>query len=261
MTAILNRILEAKRGEVARMRSQKLPVAPPLRPVSLKRSPGGGLHLIAEIKFRSPSAGPLSKKLPVNERAAAYARAGARMISVLCDQPFFDGSYEHLALARAACDVPLLCKDFIIDEVQLDWAKAYGASAVLLIVRCLDESTLVRLHAAAVDRGLLPLVEIANVEEARLVNQRDFPLIGVNSRDLDTLQMDTEGARKVLEMLGDHPARVHLSGLKTTEDVSRVAHTAVDAALIGEVLMRQDDPEPLLRALVAAGRALPSAGN
>ena len=108
---------------------------------SLRRA-DGRLKLITEIKFRSPSAGALSTVLSVTERARAYQRAGASMISVLCDTSFFDGAFAHLAEARAACELPLLCKEFVIDESQLDAAVAYGADAVLLIVRCLSEERL-----------------------------------------------------------------------------------------------------------------------
>jgi indole-3-glycerol phosphate synthase len=210
------------------------------------------LRLITEIKFRSPSAGQLSLRLSVAERAAAYERGGARMLSVLTDARFFDGSYEHLAAARAACELPLLCKDFVIDECQLDAARAFGADAVLLIVRCLEGNALPRLHAAARERELVPFVEVASEDEARRALDAGAELIGVNARDLDTLAMDAELAGRVLALLPPELTRVHLSGLRTPESVSRVAATAVDAALMGEALMRQDDPEPLLRSMVAA---------
>ena len=176
------------------------------------------------------------------------------MVSVLCDADFFDGSYQHLAEARQACDLPLLCKEFIIDEIQLDCARAYGADAVLLIARCGTMDKLALLQQAALERGLLPLVEIATLEESRWVRELQCPIVGVNARDLDTLQVDPGQATEVLASLPRGCARVHLSGLKTAADVSRISQLGADAALIGEILMRQDDPESLLVSLVAAAK-------
>ncbi|HET9929514.1 MAG TPA: indole-3-glycerol-phosphate synthase [Polyangiaceae bacterium] len=252
--AVLESILAAKRSFVRELAGRPLPAPPPLRPFSLKRPPGGELGLIAEIKRRSPSAGALSTKLSVEERAAAYEGAGARMVSVLTDTPFFDGAYEHLTRARAACKLPLLCKDFVIDERQLDAARAYGAEAVLLIVRCLDTASLSRLHRAALERELVPFVEVANEEETRVAIDVGATLVGVNARDLDTLQMDRERAARVLELLPTNITRVHLSGLGSAAAVGAIAASAVDAALIGEALMRADDPAPLLSAMIAEAR-------
>jgi indole-3-glycerol phosphate synthase len=252
---VLQRILEAKRSGLAALRARlpEAPRAPERRPITLARGAGDPLRLIAEIKLRSPSAGPLSTRLSVEERAAAYERAGARMVSVLCDQQFFDGAFEHLARARSACALPLLCKDFVLDPAQLDLARAFGADAVLLIVRCLDGAVLPGLVAAARERELVPFVEVATEEEARRAVDAGADLIGVNARDLDTLEMDSARAERVLAGLPAGVVRVHLSGLSKLEQVEAVSRTSVDAALIGEALMRQDDPEPLLRSLVQAG--------
>lgn len=171
------------------------------------------------------------------------------MVSVLCDGPFFDGDYDHLQKARAGCRLPLLCKEFIIDEAQLDAAAAFGASAVLLIVRCLDEARLSTLISEAKKRSLVPLVEVFRAKEAQLALGCGADFIGVNSRDLDTLEMDTEEATRVLRSLPGHICAVHLSGVKTPADVSNIRSTRADAALIGEVLMKQEDPTELLRSL------------
>jgi indole-3-glycerol phosphate synthase len=152
MSGVLQRILDKKREELPALRALSLPAAPARRPVALRRREGA-VRLIGEIKFRSPSAGPLSTALSVSERARAYERGGASMISVLCDASFFDGSFAHLAEARAACDLPLLCKEFVIDEVQLDAAVAYGADAVLIIVRCLSPERVVALTSAGSSRS------------------------------------------------------------------------------------------------------------
>lgn len=215
----------------------------------------GALKLITEIKFRSPSAGKLSTALNVAERAAAYARAGASMLSILCDTKFFDGEYAHLAEARAACDLPLLCKEFVIDERQLDAARAYGADAVLLIVRCLTPESTARLVKAARERELVPFVEVADEAEVDTALSASADLIGVNARDLDGLGMDGDRAARVLGRIPKNVTRVHLSGLKKPDDVARIRASGADAALIGEALMRADDPEPLLRELAAAARS------
>ena len=255
MAGVLGRILESKRDEITAMRARPLPSPPPRRACDLKRSPGKALRILAEIKFKSPSAGELSKSMSVAERAACYERAGASVVSVLCDSPFFGGSYEHLAIAKGACNLPILCKEFVIDEVQLDWAHAFGADLVLIIARCLTLRTLKRLHQAAHDRGLIPLVEIATLDEAQWVSDLDFPLVGINARDLDTLRMDAGRAQQIIGRVGPERTRVHLSGLKTPDDVRLILESGADAALIGEVLMRQPDPEPLLRSLVQAASA------
>ncbi|MET0795138.1 MAG: indole-3-glycerol phosphate synthase TrpC [Polyangiaceae bacterium] len=250
-TGVLSRILAQKRAELPELRARKLPAAPGPRPFSLRRR-AGTLQLIGEIKFRSPSAGPLSTALSVAERARAYERAGANMVSVLCDTRFFDGSFSHLAQARAACDLPLLCKEFVIDESQLDAAVAYGADAVLLIARCLSAARLAELTRAARERALQPFVEVINEEESQWAIDAGATLIGVNARDLDTLEMDAARTARVLASLPSSATRVHLSGIAQPEDVRRVVASAADAALIGETLMRQDQPEERLRSLVGA---------
>ncbi|HEY6559621.1 MAG TPA: indole-3-glycerol phosphate synthase TrpC [Polyangiaceae bacterium] len=254
MTGLLERILATKRDELSGMRGSALPAPPARRAVELRRGPGTPLRLITEIKLRSPSAGALSTVLGVPERASAYARAGAAMLSVLCDRSYFDGSYAHLQQARDACSLPILCKEFVIDPCQLDWARAFGADAVLLIVRCLTEAQLPVLVAAARERELEPFVEVTNESEAARALAAGATLIGVNARDLDTLQMDSARAAKVLAELPSTLTRVQLSGIATPEAVRDVARGPADAALIGEALMRQADPGPLLRQLVEAAR-------
>jgi indole-3-glycerol phosphate synthase len=250
-SGVLARIIATKQAELAGLRQRKLPPAPGTRPFTLARE-HGKIKLICEIKFRSPSAGPLSTALSVTERAQAYERGGAAMISVLCDSQYFAGSFEHLAEARGACGLPLLCKEFIIDEVQLDAAVAYGADAVLVIVRCVTPSRVATLVREARERRLTPFVEVVNEDEAKLALDAGATLIGVNARDLDTLEMDASRAPRMLADLPTGITRVYLSGIATPTDVLRVAESPADAALIGEALMRQDQPEPLLRSLVLA---------
>jgi indole-3-glycerol phosphate synthase len=250
---VLDDILRNKRAELPALRRMPLPSPPPLRPFSLQRAPGQGLRLIAEIKRRSPSAGVLSTQPGVAARAAAYERGGAHMISVLCDAKFFDGAYEHLREAREATTLPILCKEFVIDEVQLDLARSYGADAVLLIARCLEPARLRALCSAARARGLEVLAEVYTLAEVPATLEAGARLVGVNARDLDTLVMDAEQAQRILAELPGAVTGVHLSGLHTEAHIRSVAATRADAALIGECLMRQDDPTELLARLVAAG--------
>lgn len=252
---VLDDILRAKRKELAALRQLVLPSPPPRRAVQLARRAGEGLRFIAEIKRRSPSAGELSTRLTVSERARAYELGGADMISVLCDATFFAGSHQHLAEARSATSLPILCKDFVIDEVQLDVALAHGADAVLLIARCLEPARLRALAKGARERGLEVLAEVHAPSEVPVVLDAGATLVGVNARDLDTLEMRAEQARRILAELPEGVTRVHLSGLSNEEQVQAVASSGADAALIGECLMRQDDPTALLQRLVAAGSA------
>jgi indole-3-glycerol phosphate synthase len=249
---LLERILAAKTEEVTKLRARRFTAGPPRRPLALRRGAGEPLRLITEIKFRSPSAGVLSTKLGVAARARAYERAGASMLSVLCDAPFFDGAFEHLAEAREVTGLPALCKDFVIDEVQLDAARSFGADAVLLIVRCLSAARVGALVRAARERELEPFVEIVDEAEARVALDAGATLIGVNARDLDTLKMDAARAARTLASLPASVVSVHLSGISTPEAVTAVARGPAHAALVGEVLMREDEPAPLLERLVAA---------
>ncbi len=252
---VLDEILAHKAEEIEALRARALPNPPPTRPVELRRSTGQRLGLIAEIKRRSPSAGLLSTALQVGPRARAYEAAGASMVSVLCDARFFDGSYEHLQEARQACALPLLCKDFILDEIQLETARAHGADAALLIVRCIGPNRLASLIEASQAHGLTPLVEVVDETESRAALDAGADLIGVNARNLDTLAMDPSRAALVLEALPTSVTKVHLSGLRTPRDVRQVARGPADAALVGEALMRLDDPTALLREMNdAAGR-------
>ncbi|MDF3071340.1 MAG: Indole-3-glycerol phosphate synthase [Polyangiaceae bacterium] len=252
---VLSDILARKALELPALRQRRLPAPPPRRPVSLARSANADrLSLITEIKFRSPSAGKLSTALGVAERAAVYERSGASMLSVLCDSHFFDGEYEHLTQARAVTTVPLLCKEFVVDPAQLDAARAFGADAVLLIVRCLTAPQTRELVAGAKARDLVPFVEVTTVDELAVALDAGAELIGVNARDLDTLVMDAERAARVLAAIPEHVVRVHLSGLAKPSDVQRIVQSGADAALVGEALMRADDPAPLLGSLVAAAR-------
>jgi indole-3-glycerol phosphate synthase len=269
VTTVLDGILRAKREEIAalaatprhdlRARARKAGERGEDVVSSLLRRQTDALRLVTEIKRRSPSAGPLSTALSVADRALAYARGGASMISVLCDARFFDGGWHHLVEARSALDAaglatPLLAKEFVLDARQIEEAAASGAASVLLIARIVDHDTLAVLVARARELGLEPLVEVVTEDELSAALDADAKVIGVNARDLDTLVMDAARAARVLGAVPDDRIAIHLSGLKGPDHVAAVAETRADAALIGEALMRQDDPAPLLRAMLGATR-------
>ena len=261
MSGLLARIVETKRAEIARLRDA--PIARADRAAcdvagALKKP--GELALVAEVKFRSPSAGALSRALGPGERALAYAEAGAAMVSVLCDGAFFDGSYDDLAAARTALDAhgfgatPLLAKEFVIDPAQIERARAAGADAALLIVRIAPDGALGELVAACRASGLEPFVEVADEAELERALAAGARVVGVNARDLDTLAMDADRAARVVASVPSDRIAVHLSGLRDPEAVAAAAKTRADAALLGEALMREDDPRDILKRMLARAR-------
>jgi len=258
--SLLTDILAQKERELP-MLALSIPRTPPptARDVetALRRTSGAPLRLICEHKRKSPSAGALSTRLSVEERCLSYAAGGAAMLSVLCDGAYFDGAFDHLRRARQALDAagfqtPLLAKEFIIDGVQLAHARANGADAALLIARILPGAHLPRLVDECLDRGLTPVVEVVTPGELAAALATRAQIIGVNARDLDTLQMDAARARDVLAGIPRGRIACHFSGIGKADDVVAIANGRADCALIGEVLMRQEDPAPLLAALRAA---------
>jgi indole-3-glycerol phosphate synthase len=255
---LLDEILAHKAKEVLALRSQPVPARPdnwPRRDVraALARPEGAPLRLVAEIKFRSPSAGELSRTLSAGDRARAYEAGGVAMVSVLTDARWFDGSFADLRAVREQVAVPVLCKDFVIDPIQIDHAWAAGADAVLLIVRCIPEGNdlLHRLVGSARGRGVEPFLEVVSNRELERALGAGARVIGVNTRDLDTLEMDAASAARVLAAIPRDKVAVHLSGVRSRGDASEIARSRADAALIGEALMRREDPSALLAELVA----------
>jgi indole-3-glycerol phosphate synthase len=264
MSGVLASIVESKRRELHGLKHRTCYARIPEGPrghvaTSLRRAPGEPLRLIAENKRRSPSAGELSGALTAAERAVRYAEAGASMVSVLCDGPFFGGSWDDVvevrkALGAAGHRTPVLAKEFVIDERQLREAAACGADAVLLIARILDAEQLAKLLGQASSLGLEAVVEVVSEEELAWSVTAGAAIIGVNARDLDTLVMDAARADRVVAAIPAPAIPLYLSGLKTPADVKRIAATRAHGALVGETLMREDDPAPLLGSLVAAAR-------
>jgi len=209
-----------------------------------------GISLIAEFKRRSPAAGDLPRGAdPVEEIVRAYERGGAAAISMLTDGEHFGGSLADLRAARAVTDLPILRKDFILDRYQLYEAAAAQADAVLLIVAALTPEELAELHAEADTLDLDCLVEVHDAEELEIALEVDAEVIGINNRDLGDFSVDLE---RTFELLPDVPAGktvVSESGIRSREQVAELERVGVDAVLIGETLMRADDPELACREL------------
>ena len=182
--------------------------------------------------------------------AAAYVRAGAAALSVLTDEPFFGGTLLDLSRARAAVDVPILRKDFVVDEYQIAEARAAGADAVLLIVAALDDATLRALFAACARWGVEALVETHDATEATRAVDLGASIIGVNHRDLRTFTIDPDLAVNLRPQIPVDRVLVAESGIRTAADVRRLGDAGIDSVLVGETLMRASDPEAGLRALL-----------
>jgi indole-3-glycerol phosphate synthase len=211
-----------------------------------------GARVIAECKRRSPSKGILREQYNPADHARAYAQAGAAAISVLTEPTFFDGHPDHLRQVRAAVDIPLLRKDFIVSEYQLLEAAVLGADAALLIVGALTDSELVRLLAAAETLGLATLVEVHDLDEMRRALDAGARIIGVNSRNLRTLTVDLGVLDLIVEQLPDAVTAIAESGIRTAADISRLTAAGYDAFLVGERLITQADPGAALRELRGA---------
>ena len=211
-----------------------------------------GLSLIAEFKRRSPSAGEIRPGADVAEIVSAYERGGAAALSILTEESGFGGSLDDLREARAASGLPVLRKDFIVDEYQLYEAAAGGADAVLLIVAALDDETVAHLHAEATALELDCLVEIHDEDELERALEADADVIGINNRDLRDFKVHTE---RTAELLVDVPAGITVvseSGWRTREELLELDRIGVDAVLMGEALMRAKDPEEATREMAIA---------
>lgn len=258
--SLLDRIVAEKRSALPALRERREALvagareAPAPRPLFGMLHGGAEVRVIAEHKRRSPSAGWIREGSDVGETVAAYARAGAAAASVLTDGPHFGGALEDLAAARAAADVPLLRKDFLVDPVQVLESRAAGADAVLLIVRILDDATLAELLGAAGDHGMDALVEAHDAREVERALAAGACIIGINSRDLSTFRTDLAVAEALAAEVPADRALVGESGIHGPEDVDRLGRVGVDAILVGESLMRAQDPAAALARLVGRPR-------
>jgi indole-3-glycerol phosphate synthase len=258
---VLDRILATKRDEVtvlhqpqtrSLLRGQALD-APPARDfrAALRRDDGHP-GLVAEIKRRSPSKGDLAPDLDAAALAGEYAAGGATALSVLTDAPYFGGSVEDLQAAREACAVPVLRKDFTIDEIQVYEARAIGADAILLILAALPDDTHVTdLSELARSLGLAVLVEAHDAEEVERGVALGVEILGVNARDLGTFAEDLEGAAELSARIPASIVTVAESAIREPADAEAMAESGFDALLVGEALVRAPDPRALAAALVA----------
>ena len=253
---ILDTIVEQKKREVAKLRGSRVTLRS-LKTALTKRGDHRGFNyalrhprrgsvaLIAEVKKASPSAGVICTDFDPVRIAQEYEAAGASCLSVLTDEKFFQGSLEYLKQIRAAVDLPLLRKDFIIDERQILEAVKWGADAILLIAAILSDGQLKGFHELATEAGLAALVEVHDEEELERALAVDARLVGVNNRDLKTFTVDLATTEKLARKLfqarnRDDVVLVAESGIHTRADVERVAQAGASAVLVGEALMRGD---------------------
>lgn len=247
--SILERIVAAKRAEIsAAKRPVDLKSAPPVRDfiaaVRAKRP-----AVIAEIKRASPSKGVLRQDFDPAAIAKSYEEAGAACMSVLTDREFFQGAPEHLSAARAACKLPALRKDFIIDPYQVYEARALGADCILLIVACLDDGQLGELEALAHRLGMAVLVEVHDAEELERALKLKTPLLGINNRNLRTFETRLETTLALLPRIPQDRIVVTESGILSPADVARMRASGVHTFLVGEAFMRAPDPGAALQTL------------
>jgi len=214
-------------------------------------SRGDRLNVIAECKRRSPSKGVLRAEYHPAAIATGYAAAGAAAISVLTEPTFFDGSLEHLAAVHAAVDVPVLRKDFIVSEYQILEARAAGASALLLIVAALTPAGLRALSEQSRAEGLDALVEVHNEEELAIAADAGATIIGVNNRNLRTLEVDVRTSESLIARMPKGTVAVSESGLRTADDLTRLRGLGYHAFLVGERFMTTADPGAALGELLA----------
>lgn len=216
---------------------------------------GPCVQIIAEVKRRSPSRGEINAHLVPASRARTYADAGAAAISVLTEPAHFGGSEKDLIDVRAAVSVPVLRKDFVIDEIQIIEARAWGASALLLIARALAPAQLEQLASVAREWSLEPLVEIRSERELEAAMRAGARVLGINSRDLETLEVDATVVERLLPHVPSDTIAVAESGMTSRADVERAARAGADAVLIGSALSASADPATLMRELASVPRA------
>ncbi|MBO0470060.1 indole-3-glycerol phosphate synthase TrpC [Enterococcus sp. DIV0242_7C1] len=245
----LDKILTEKNQEVAQMSKEKLQ---PLRQTvsfyeRVKKQPEK-MHIIGEVKRASPSKGAINLTVDILEQAKAYEQAGVTAISVLTDESFFKGSIEDLRNVAAEVDVPVLCKDFIIDEKQLIRARNAGATIVLLIVSALSQTKLEFLYNQALALGLEVLVEVHDEQEQAIAEALDAVLIGVNNRNLKTFEVSIEVSQKLGKKQQTDAVYISESGFSSDKEVALVKDH-YQAVLVGEGLMRQNDPKSKVKEL------------
>ncbi|WP_206830418.1 indole-3-glycerol phosphate synthase TrpC [Alicyclobacillus fructus] len=247
MTTILDRILETKRREVEALKARVQNDGPfpqrtaPFRSLAERLRQGNCLGVIAEIKRKSPSKGVFQADVDPAERAKVYEQGGASAVSVLTDQTYFHGSLDDLRAARAAVGIPVLRKDFVIDEIQVDEAVSAGADVILLIAAAMPADRLVELSQYARSRGLEVLLEVHGEHEVEAAVAAEPTLVGINNRDLRTFEVDLRTSERVLRRLPEGVMAIAESGIMGREDAVRMAAAGARGILVGELLMRHAD--------------------
>lgn len=264
MSDILARITAGKRDEIVRAKAttslaeleRAARSAPPPRGfiAALRLALAAGRYgLIAEIKRASPSKGLIRADFDPVALARAYEAGGATCLSVLTDEKHFSGRSDYLVAARAACHLPVLRKDFMLDPYQIVESRALGADCVLLIMAALEDGVAAELEAAAFELGMDVLVEVHNRGELERALHLKSPLIGINNRNLKTLTVDLSTTKELSELVPPDRIIVSESGIYGPDDLTRMARVGARCFLVGESLMRQEDVTAATRALLAVG--------
>jgi indole-3-glycerol phosphate synthase len=262
MSDILHRIVAVKREEIAA--AKRLRDAAAMRRAALAQPPArdfvgalrakiaaGQSAVIAEVKRASPSKGVLREHFVPAEIAASYARHGAACLSVLTDRQFFQGDPAYLQQARAACGLPVLRKDFMVDAYQVDEARAWGADCILLIAACIDDVQMADLEAQALALGMAVLVEVHDADELGRALRLKTPLLGINNRNLRSFEVTLDTTLSLLPRVPADRLLITESGILSRADVQRMRAADVHAFLVGEAFMRAPDPGVALGQLFA----------
>lgn len=252
---ILDKIIAEKKQEVEELKAKDIMNVQRKNVDSFYNSVKNNhkMSIIAEIKRASPSKGMIHPNVDPVKQALIYEEAGAKAISVLTDTPFFQGTMDDLRKVRAAVNLPILCKDFMIDKIQIDHAYAAGANIILLIAAALDDTTFKELYQYAEEKGLEILCEVHNEEEMERVLKLNPKLVGVNNRDLKTFHVDLKTTERLANMVHDEDCLfISESGLKTIHNIEEVASYGAEAILVGETFMRAQNVQEAVQAFQVA---------
>jgi len=259
---VLKKILARKQQEISERSAsvtiadlkQKITTASPVRgfvKAIQQKLAKGETAVIAEVKKASPSKGLLREHFVPAEIAESYQTGGAACLSVLTDKDFFQGSEQYLQEARAACDLPVIRKDFIVDVYQVYEARAIGADCILLIVAALDDTRLAELYQLANDLGMDVLVEVHDADELERALSLNLSLVGINNRNLHTFETSLQNTVQLLDKIPAGVVVVSESGLHKTDDIKMLKEHQVNTFLIGEAFMRCENPGQALKDLIA----------